>query len=53
MAMTIRVNLAATWALLTAAAFWLRARTMARVGLPPVSSDWLLELERNSHRDPQ
>jgi hypothetical protein len=48
--MAIRVNLAATWAVLTAAAFWLRARTSERVSLSPVSNDWLVELERKSIR---
>ena len=48
--MAIRANLAATWAVLAAVALWLRARTTERVGLSPVSSDWLLDLERKSIR---
>jgi hypothetical protein len=48
--MAIRANLAATLALLMAAAFWLRARIEPRRGLSPLSSDWLLELERRSIR---
>jgi hypothetical protein len=46
--MAIRANLAATWAVLAATAFWLRVRTTERVRLSPLSSDWLVELERRS-----
>jgi hypothetical protein len=49
-AMTIRANLAAWWALFATATLWLRARTTQRVGISPVSSDWLLDLERKSIR---
>jgi hypothetical protein len=48
--MAMRTNLAAMWAVLTAAAFWFRARTLERVGIPPVSQDWLLDMERKSIR---
>ena len=48
--MAFRANLAATWALIAAAALWLRARTTERAALSPVSNDWLVELERKSIR---
>jgi hypothetical protein len=48
--MAIRTNLASTWAVLVTVAFWLRAHTSRRVALSPLSSDWLLELERRSIR---
>jgi hypothetical protein len=48
--MAFRANLAATWAVLTAAAFWFRARTREHVPLSPLSSDWLVDLERRSIR---
>ena len=46
----IRANLATTWALVTAAAFWLWTRTTERVALSPLSNDWLADLERRSIR---
>jgi hypothetical protein len=48
--MAMRANVAATWALVAAAIVWLRTRTTERVGLSPVSNDWLVELERKSIR---
>lgn len=48
--MAMRANLATTWAFLIATLLWLRTRTTERVGLSPVSNDWLLELERKSIR---
>jgi hypothetical protein len=48
--MTIPANMAAWWAVFTAATIWLRARTTERVSLSPVSSDWLVDLERKSIR---
>ena len=48
--MTIRANLAATWAVLMAAALWFRARNSERVILQRLSNDWLAELERKSIR---
>lgn len=46
----MRTNLAAMWAVLTAAALWLRAKTLDRVGVSPVSNDWLVDMERKSIR---
>ena len=46
----MRANFAATWAVLTAALLWVRARTTERVGISPVSHDWLVDLERKSIR---
>jgi hypothetical protein len=47
---TIRTNFAAMWMVLTAAVLWLLARTGERASLSPVSTDWLLDLERKSIR---
>jgi hypothetical protein len=49
--MTIREDLGAfPQPLRWLAALWLRARSSARVGLSPLSSDWLLDLERQTIR---
>lgn len=37
------------WGILGAMALWLRAR-QSRVNLPPLSSEWLHDLERQTHR---
>lgn len=40
----------AVWALVAAAAVWLKSRRADRVGLSPLSADWLQDLERQSIR---
>lgn len=40
----------AVWAVVAAAAVWLKSRRSARVGLSPLSADWLQDLERQSIR---
>jgi hypothetical protein len=48
--MAIRTHLGLLSTVLSASLLWLRARTTRRVGLTPLSSDWLLDLERKSIR---
>jgi hypothetical protein len=48
--MAFRANLMTTWAFLATATLWLRARTRERIGLSPLSNDWLVEMERRSIR---
>ncbi|MGH9349265.1 MAG: hypothetical protein ACRD26_18575 [Vicinamibacterales bacterium] len=39
------------WAALASAALWIRSRSWpARVGVPPLSADWLHDYERQSTR---
>lgn len=40
----------AVWAIVAAAAFWLKSRRQDRVAVSPLSADWLQDHERQSIR---
>jgi len=48
--MAFRTHLGLLSTVLSASLLWLRGRTMGQVGLSPLSSDWLVDLERKSIR---